>query len=127
MKKRISWIYILAMCICLCACGKDTSAANDMADSTIPAETAPVFAMQITETEEITLPTTAPTTEAATEPTTATATQPAAESEYETMVWIPKSGSKYHSRPGCSNMDNPSEVPVSEAERRGFTPCKKCH
>ena len=46
----------------------------------------------------------------------------------ETMVWIPtKGGTKYHSRSNCSNMDDPEQVTQSEAERRGFTPCKRCH
>ena len=43
-----------------------------------------------------------------------------------TMVWIPKTGSKYHSRSGCSNMKNPSQVTKQEAERQGYEPCKKC-
>ncbi len=48
--------------------------------------------------------------------------------KYETMVWIPtKGGTKYHTHAGCSNMDNPKQVTQSEAESRGFTPCKKCH
>jgi len=42
------------------------------------------------------------------------------------MVWIPKSGSKYHSRSGCSNMKNPSHVTKAQAEASGYTPCKKC-
>lgn len=42
------------------------------------------------------------------------------------MVWIPKSGSKYHSRSGCSNMKNPSHVTKTQAEASGYTPCKKC-
>ena len=45
----------------------------------------------------------------------------------EQMVWIPKSGSKYHSKASCSNMKDPSQVTKSEAEKRGYTPCKKCH
>lgn len=46
----------------------------------------------------------------------------------EEMVWIPTNGgTKYHSRSSCSNMDNPQQVTVSQAESRGFTPCKKCH
>ena len=45
----------------------------------------------------------------------------------ETMVWIPKSGSKYHSNPNCSNMSNPTQVPISTAKARGFEPCKKCY
>lgn len=43
------------------------------------------------------------------------------------MVWIPQSGSKYHSSSGCSNMKNPSQVTQSEAESMGYEPCKKCH
>ena len=45
----------------------------------------------------------------------------------EEMVWIPKSGSKYHSHAGCSNMKNPSQVTQNEAIRRGYDPCKKCY
>ena len=44
----------------------------------------------------------------------------------EAKVWIPKSGSKYHSRSSCSNMKDPTQVTKSQAEARGFTPCKKC-
>lgn len=43
------------------------------------------------------------------------------------MVWIPKSGKKYHSSKSCSNMKNPSQVTIEEAERLGFEPCKKCY
>lgn len=43
------------------------------------------------------------------------------------MVWIPKSGKKYHSNSGCSNMKNPSQVTKEEAEDRGYEPCKKCY
>lgn len=43
------------------------------------------------------------------------------------MVWIPKSGSKYHSNSGCSNMKNPTQVTKEEAESRGYEPCKKCY
>lgn len=42
------------------------------------------------------------------------------------MVWIPKSGSKYHSYSGCSNMKNPRQVTKQEAENEGYEPCKKC-
>ena len=43
------------------------------------------------------------------------------------LVWIPNSGSKYHVRSSCSNMKNPSQVTKSEAEQRGYEPCKKCY
>lgn len=54
-------------------------------------------------------------------PTTDSSAEPEAD-----MVWIPKSGTKYHSHSGCSNMKNPSQVTKAEAEDRGYTPCKKC-
>lgn len=47
--------------------------------------------------------------------------------QYEEMVWIPRSGSRYHSNPGCSGMKGPQEVPLSEAEAQGYTPCQKCY
>ena len=42
------------------------------------------------------------------------------------MVWIPQTGSKYHSYSGCSNMKNPKSVTEAQAIERGYTPCKKC-
>lgn len=52
-------------------------------------------------------------------------TDSAAEQETD-MVWIPKSGKKYHSHSGCSGMKDPTQVTKEEAEDRGYTPCKKC-
>ncbi|MGI6739102.1 MAG: hypothetical protein ACOX54_06945 [Christensenellales bacterium] len=52
--------------------------------------------------------------------------QESSDTSSETMVWIPKSGKKYHSTSICSNMKNPSCITLSEAKSRGFTPCKKC-
>lgn len=43
------------------------------------------------------------------------------------MVWIPKTGSKYHSKSSCSNMKNPSYVSKQVAIQRGYEPCKKCY
>ena len=45
----------------------------------------------------------------------------------EKMVWIPNSGTKYHSKPSCSNMKNPTQVTKTQAEASGYTPCKKCY
>lgn len=44
----------------------------------------------------------------------------------ESLVWIPKSGSKYHSKSTCSNMKNPVQVTLSEAKDGGYEPCKQC-
>ena len=43
------------------------------------------------------------------------------------MVWIPKTGKKYHTRKTCSNMNNPRQVSKEYAEDHGYTPCKKCY
>jgi len=41
-------------------------------------------------------------------------------------VWIPRTGHKYHSHDGCSNMKNPSCVTLEEAIDLGYTQCSKC-
>lgn len=43
------------------------------------------------------------------------------------MVWVPRSGSKYHSKSDCSGMKNPHQVTLEEALSCGFTPCKRCN
>ncbi len=43
------------------------------------------------------------------------------------MVWIPKSGSRYHSTPSCSGMKNPTQISLSEAQSKGYTPCQRCY
>lgn len=55
------------------------------------------------------------------------AAQQAAQQPQEEMVWIPQSGSKYHSDPSCSGMENPTQVPISTAKAQGYEPCKRCH
>ncbi len=60
----------------------------------------------------------------------AAAEQQAAEQvqqEQEPMVWISQTGSKYHSNANCSNMSNPSQIPLSQAQASGYEPCKKCY
>ena len=44
----------------------------------------------------------------------------------EQLVWIPKTGTKYHSKSTCSNMKNPTQVTQSVAVNRGYTACSKC-
>lgn len=43
------------------------------------------------------------------------------------MVWIPSSGTKYHSRSNCSGMKSPRQVSLEYAQGLGFSPCKRCH
>lgn len=47
--------------------------------------------------------------------------------EKVTMVWIPKTGSKYHSNSTCSNMKSPKQVTLETAKKQGYTACKRCH
>ena len=49
------------------------------------------------------------------------------EAPQEEMVWISSSGSRYHSKASCSNMENPTEVTISTAKSRNLTPCKRCY
>lgn len=46
----------------------------------------------------------------------------------EEMVWITATGSKYHNKNNCGRTDpsKASEISRSEAESRGYEPCKKC-
>ena len=71
-------------------------------------------------------PTVPPTTEAPTVPPT-TVPEDNTDESHSSMVWIPKSGKKYHSDNDCSGMKDPTQVTKEEAENRGFTPCKKCY
>ena len=44
-------------------------------------------------------------------------------------VWISATGTKYHSKNNCGTM-NPAKakkMTKQEAERKGYTPCKKCY
>lgn len=47
--------------------------------------------------------------------------------QVQVMVWIPESGTKYHSDPDCSGMINPTEVTLEEAIAMGYEACKRCH
>lgn len=44
----------------------------------------------------------------------------------ESMVYIPKTGSKYHRTSTCSNMKNPNQVTKSQAISMGYGRCSKC-
>ena len=45
----------------------------------------------------------------------------------DVLVWIPKSGSKYHQNPNCSRMKNPRQVSLETAVEAGYGPCAKCY
>lgn len=45
------------------------------------------------------------------------------------QVWISATGSKYHNKPDCGNMnpDNARQISRSEAKNGGYEACKKCY
>ena len=46
----------------------------------------------------------------------------------DNLVWVPiYGGTKYHTGPGCSNMEEPMQVRIETAISNGYTPCKRCH
>lgn len=133
MKHRITALsLVLLLVLSLAGCGSTTpetipETAVTVTETTAPEVTEPVIETTeaVTEPEETVIETTetvVETTQAVTEATTQP-TEPT-----EEMVWVPThGGTKYHSRASCSNMDNPSHVPISQAIARGFTPCKRCY
>jgi len=46
---------------------------------------------------------------------------------YDNMVWIPKTGGKYHTKSDCSGMKYPRQVSLQEAQSKGYTPCGDCY
>lgn len=43
------------------------------------------------------------------------------------LVWITKSGKKYHSKSNCGSMKEPYQIELSEAIFIGLEPCKNCY
>lgn len=43
------------------------------------------------------------------------------------LVWVSRSGKKYHNNPECSGMKNPTQMTKSEAESSGREPCENCY
>ena len=45
----------------------------------------------------------------------------------DVTVWIPRTGSKFHKKASCGNMQYQTQTTKQEAERRGYEPCKNCY
>lgn len=69
-------------------------------------------------------PTTTPTPVTTIQQTEATTIAPEPQ---QNLVWISKTGKKYHRNSSCSNMKNPSQVTLDKAQSLGLEPCKKCY
>ena len=132
-------LMVIIMSICmLVGCGTET--AENATMKSVAQTTVSVSKEQTTQsvanTEKVTKE---KTTEAVTEKTEAVAPQVEEKQQAveepvvsnnsgsSTMVWIPKSGKKYHRSSSCSNMKNPSQVTLEKAQSLGYTPCSKCY
>ena len=132
-------LMVIIMSICmLVGCGTET--AENATTKSVAQTTVSVSKEQTTQsvanTEKVTKE---KTTEAVTEKTEAAAPQVEEKQQAveepvvsnnsgsSTMVWIPKSGKKYHRSSSCSNMKNPSQVTLEKAQSLGYRPCCKCY
>ena len=132
-------LMVIIMSICmLVGCGTET--AENATTKSVTQSTVSVSKEQTTQsvvnTEKVTKE---KTTEAVTEKTEAAAPQVEEKQQAveepvvpnnsgsSTMVWVPKSGKKYHRSSSCSNMKNPSQVTLEKAQSLGYTPCSKCY
>lgn len=132
-------LMVIIMSICmLVGCGTET--AENATTKSVAQTTVSVSKEQTTQsvanTEKVTKE---KTTEAVTEKTEAAAPQVEEKQQAveepvvsnnsgsSTMVWIPKSGKKYHRSSSCSNMKIPSQVTLEKAQSLGYTPCSKCY
>ena len=132
-------LMVIIMSICmLVGCGTET--AENATTKSVAQTTVSVSKEQTTQsvanTEKVTKE---KTTEAVTEKTEAAAPQVEEKQQAveepvvsnnsgsSTIVWIPKSGKKYHRSSSCSNMKNPSQVTLEKAQSLGYTPCSKCY
>lgn len=132
-------LMVIIMSICmLVGCGTET--AENATTKSVAQTTVSVSKEQTTQsvanTEKVTKE---KTTEAVTEKTEAAAPQVEEKQQAveepvvsnnsgsSTMVWIPKSGKKYHRSSSCSNTKNPSQVTLEKAQSLGYTPCSKCY
>ena len=132
-------LMVIIMSICmLVGCGTET--AENATTKSVAQTTVSVSKEQTTQsvanTEKVTKE---KTTEAVTEKTEAAAPQVEEKQQAveepvvsnnsgsSTMVWIPKSGKKYHRSSSCSNMKNPSQVTLEKAQSLSYTPCSKCY
>ena len=46
---------------------------------------------------------------------------------WQATVYKSKKGKVYHSKSNCSGMKSPTEMTLSDALRKGLTPCSHCH
>jgi hypothetical protein len=50
-----------------------------------------------------------------------------AKQDPDVFVWVESKGKVYHSNKDCSDMKDPKQIKLSQAEKRKLKPCDKCH
>jgi hypothetical protein len=50
-----------------------------------------------------------------------------AKQDPDIFVWVESKGKVYHSVKDCSDLKDPKQIKLSQAEKRKLTPCDKCH
>ena len=126
MKKFLLYggIGLLTLILLFSSCGSEPSTNDDVSPTnqvTEHIELTPTPVQTPTPTEK---PTPKPTAKPTEKPTVAPTVKPENNTE---MVWITKSGKKYHSHSGCSNMKAPYQVSKEDAINGGRGPCSKCY
>ena len=48
------------------------------------------------------------------------------DTNYTGIVWVPKTGKRYHFIRTCSGMKNPQSMSLGSAKSAGYSPCSKC-
>ena len=130
-KKRRVWLYVLGVILALGVIGNlvnpNSNSTIPTASPTPPSLASSTFLDEILATPDPT-PEPTPTPSPTPDPTPTPKPTPAEPTEKPVVyVWLPESGSKYHSNSSCSGMDNPQKVTLEEAQAMGYTACKRCY
>lgn len=116
----LSFVIILG---CFCGCDSlDTDYDSDYYSNSYGNDNTEAEAGDTTSSTTTTITTTTTTTTT----TITTTKKPTTTKTTEQMVWIPASGTKYHSKSSCSNMKDPSQISKKRAIELGYSPCKRC-
>lgn len=135
MNKRLSCLLAIALLLCtLCSCvapqteNPRTDTAANVTVTTTATTTTTTTTTTVATTTTTTTTTAKPTTTTI-KPTTTTAkpitTAAPADEPLSETVYVTKTGKKWHRSSSC-NGGTYYESTLTEAERRGLTPCKKC-
>ena len=124
--KKIKWLAagLAVVMLLLTACGVENTYTGATESPMLGFLPETVITSEPEQEEQIygtTVPTTMPTVKPTQKPEQEDHTENDAQ-----MVWIPMTGKKYHSKANCSGMKDPSKITITEAQNRGYTPCKKC-